>query len=82
MLLPLDERPELVAVSDSKDRMKALRNAIGKKFDRIWLMVHCDNDRKMYGVEVCTVWGNSLPKDQDKEIRTFVNKWTEKQGKS
>lgn len=82
MLLSFDERPELVAVSKSKDKMKALRGAISQKFEKVWLMVHCDNGREMYGIEVCNVWGNQLPKDQDKEIRSFVKKWMKEQSKS
>lgn len=82
MPAPINERPEIIIHSKSKEQMLALRKAIGEKFTRVWLMVHCDNSRKQYCIEVATVWGNRLPKHQEEEISKFAKGWMKEASKS
>lgn len=75
MILPLEEREEVLIVNSNKETMIGLRHEIFKNFPRTWIFVHHDSSSELYGIEVATTWGTRLPKDHEDNIKMFIEKY-------
>lgn len=72
MILPLEEREEILIVNDNHKLMNKLRDDIKKKFDKIWILLYYNSNSKKYGIEVCNVWGGRLSNDRLDSIKFYI----------
>jgi hypothetical protein len=75
MIIPIEDRDEVLVIDSSKDLMNELRAAILQEFPRTWVFVHHDLIDDMYGIEVANVWGGRLPTEREELIREYIEKF-------
>lgn len=49
-----------------------VRNSIMKNFKDVWVYLHTDHNAKIFGIEVTTSFGNSVPKEKYESIKTHI----------
>jgi hypothetical protein len=74
MIIPIEEREEILVCNDNKELIIELRGLIAKKFPRTWIYVH-HNGFEKWGIEVANNWGSPLPKDTQSQVEEFVEKF-------
>ena len=81
MPILIADRDDLIIKTKNKEAILAIRTSVLEKFPGVWVLIHKDNS-ELFGLEVSSVWGNRLPKDQEQTIAEFAKIQLNKVSKS